>query len=285
MSLSSHHLRNEMKTNIDQLVASTLQEKITLPELLPEIQNTALRLEQSIQEKICLLASDFHALNLSGDYLRSVRESFADIEYLMRHTQTFIDLVKCKDKNILSKHIKYYHRNTLVPLLNMMAKLENDYISITHQTISHEKASLNQLEILINQFKAEENFLKPSVFVYHKKRKLTILQEKINYLELQRKILQLILRHDQLNLYYLTQDHPKDMQELKQKADAQRTEGNKLKAMSQNEYNDDAFNKKEKITRIETWIKQYDAVLTALDNAARTYQDIRMRKSRKNGMT
>ncbi len=232
MSLSTQHLRDDIKTNIDKLVDSTLQEKTVLEELWPEIQHAAQRLEKNIQEKICLLESDFNDLTLTGDYLRTVREGFDDIERLMRHSQTFIDVVKCKDKITLIEHIQHHYRNILIPLLNIMSKLENDYISATHQAISKKQALLNELQTTLKKLKSEEKSYQNSYLIYNKKQKIGELQKKIKYLDLKRKVLQLTLHHDRLNLYYFNHDHPKEMREIKQKADSLRFELNQYKEVS-----------------------------------------------------
>lgn len=227
--LSTQHLRQDIKSNIDRLLDSTLQEKMTLEDLLPEIQNAARHLEKNIQEKIQLLEFDFNDLHLSGDYLRTVREGFDDIEQLMRNSQTFIDIITCQNKETLIEHIQQHHRSMLVPLLNIMSKLENDYISLATQTITRKQDLLNQLEIELKKLKQEVDAIKKSFVIYNKNQKMEILREKIHHIYLKRKLLQLTLHHDKLNLYYFNNDHPEELTALKQKADSLRSEFNKFK--------------------------------------------------------
>lgn len=234
--LATQHLRYDIKTDIDKLVGSTLHEETAFQELLPEIQHAARRLEKNIQEKIQLLESDFKDLKLSGDYLFSVRESFTDIEQLMRHSQTFIDVVR-HNKITLIEHIQHHYRSMLIPLLNMMSKLENDYISIANLTITKKQILLNELKITLKKLKLQVSALKKSLVIYNKEQKMNGLKEEIQVLDLKRKMLQLSLDHDRINLYYFNHDHPEELYELKQKADDLRLELGNFKEMN----NHDSF--------------------------------------------
>lgn len=223
MGLSTQTLREMIKTNIHKLVESSNQ--------VLDMKHLAIHLEKTLQEKIQRLEADFNDLVLSGDYLESVTEGFDDLDRLLRTSHTFLDIINIKDKSKIGDHIKHYYANTLIPLLNIMSKLENDYVSIAHQTISQKQEALNKLQFPLDKLKSQAKRLRKSLFVFQKKKRSQELEQRIKFLELKRKILQLTLHHDRLNLYYFNHDHPKELRELKQKADALRNELQQFKGV------------------------------------------------------
>lgn len=231
MSLSTQHLREQFKNKIDSLVFMLHQENpkenITL-----EIQKVSEHLEKTILEKTKLLEGDFHGHVLTGDYFRSVTESFDDLDRLLRSSKTFIDAMQGKTNGELLNDIKRHHTQTLIPLLNILSKLENDYISITTQSIAKKQELLHKLEIDLKSLRKEEKYLRNSFLVFNKKQKLDELINRIRFMDLKRQILKLNIQHNKLNLYYFNNDHPKELTEMKQKADQLRLELSKFKEVS-----------------------------------------------------
>ncbi|WP_181522885.1 hypothetical protein, partial [Pseudomonas aeruginosa] len=127
---STQHLRKDFKNHIDILIEA-IQRASNVGAIQPNIQTISDYFEKTIQEKIRLLESDFHDKILMGDYLHSVTESFDDLERLMRTSKTLTDSLKGNNKEELLVNVKEHHKKTLVPLLNILSKLENDYIAIT----------------------------------------------------------------------------------------------------------------------------------------------------------
>lgn len=229
-------------------------------ERLQDFRQLSIYLEKVIQEHIQQLENDFRDLPLIGDYLRTVTEGFTDLDRLLCSSKTLLDsLDKSSEQillqtvipeqiipdrtanqsnanaatsananaatsptiqTILTEHIKKHYTKTLVPLLNIMAKLENDYISFATQIISKKQDMLNQLQILTQKLIMDERLTQNNLLIYNKDRRLQIISEKLKLFELKRKILQLGLQHDQLNLYYFSHDHPNELREVKQKADS-----------------------------------------------------------------
>lgn len=227
-NLSSQHLRDVFKHKMDDLI-SLLDQARSTESVYLEIQKTSEHLEKTIHDKTKLLESDFNDQTLSGDYLRSVTESFDDLDRLLRSSKTFIDAVQGKTRDELLEDIKRHHQQTLIPLLNILAKLENDYISLATQTISQKQNALAKVEIEVQKLKMEEKCIKNSILVFNKQKRVSELVTKIRFLDLKRQILKLSLHHDKLNLYYFNHDHPVELKELKHKADQLRSELSKFK--------------------------------------------------------
>lgn len=162
MVLSTQQLRTELKNDIDFMIDKTaLLKEDDIGSLFTEIQGTSEHLENLIHEKIQLLVEDFQDFPLIGDYLHTVTESFADLDRLMRTSNTFMDSVFATPKELLSReeilhHIREHYSKTLVPLLNIMAKLENDYISIATLTILREREALIQIQVILQKLKVIE---------------------------------------------------------------------------------------------------------------------------------
>ncbi len=236
MALSSQTLRKVFKNNIDSLINKATIER--RPEtLVSEIQRISEDLEKLIYEKIQLLEIDFHDHQLSGDYLRTVSEGFDDLERLLRSNKTFADKAQVKTTSVddLLHHIKTHYNDTLVPLLNIMAKLENDYISIATNCIQKKQECLNQIQSNLQKLKVEEGNTKRSILILNKKNRLDEINQSMKILNLKRKVVQLSLHHDRLNLYYFNHDHPIELREIKQKVDILRIELRKLKEESGDE--------------------------------------------------
>src|ERR1700737_1507378 len=98
ISLSSQHLRECFKHQLDDLV-HLLQQADNLDDVYLEMHKISEQLEKTIQHKAKLLETDFHNQELMGDYLRSVTESFDDLERLLRSSKTFIDVMHGKTKD------------------------------------------------------------------------------------------------------------------------------------------------------------------------------------------
>lgn len=221
--LATQTLRKEFKENIDLLIERALQPG-DIEALIPEIQRISEHLEKVIREKVLLLEKDFHDHPLSGDYLRTVTEGFDDLDRLLRSSKTFADTVRGKSQEEILVHIKAHYAHNLIPLLNIMAKLENDYVSIATQTISRKQESLSTILRGLHKLKIEEQNTKHSVLVLNKKRRLTQLETSVKRLDLLRKMTQMSLLHDRLNLYYFNNDHPVELREIKQRVDLLRNE-------------------------------------------------------------
>lgn len=218
MSLSTQHLRQVFKEKIDFLI-DLLNRENQLEGVYLEIQRVSEDLEKIIHQKTKLLETDFHDHTLAGDYLRSVTEGFDDLDRLMRSSKTFTDAVQGKTKEELLEDIRLHHNQTWVPLLNILGKLENDYISLAQQDIAKKQESLKKLQAMIDKLRLEERYIKNSILMFNKKKKITELAHKRKLIDLKRQMLKLMIHHDKLNLYYFNHDHPIELQEIKKKAD------------------------------------------------------------------
>lgn len=223
MSLSTQHLRDVFKEKVDALV-EILNKEDRLEIIYFEIQKISEQLEKTVQEKTKLLEADFNDHTLMGDYLRSVTEGFDDLDRLLRSSKTFVDAIKGQTKEELLEGIRKHHNQTWVPLLNILGKLENDYISVAQQNIIRKQEALKKLQATLDRLKLEEQYIKNSILMMNKKKKASELSNKRKFVDLQRQILKLMLQHDKLNLYYFNHDHPVELQEIKKKADDLRLE-------------------------------------------------------------
>lgn len=220
--LSTQQLRMVFKSNIDELLQQTKQSQ-DMELILPQIQHLSERLEKVISQKVQMLEQDFHDYHLTGEYLRTVTESFDDLERLMRSSETFADLLQQKERNDILRHIKIHYTQVLVPLLNIMSKLENDYVSLATQCIFKKQENLNKVQGNLRQLRTLQQEIENSLFVFGKNKKLKELNDKILNLDLERKFLQLTAHQDRLNLYYFNHEHPEELREIKIKADELKT--------------------------------------------------------------
>lgn len=232
MTLSTQHLRGVFKEKMDYLIAAANQ-AMPLEEVYSEIQTISVQWEQLIDEKTRLLQKDFNDHTLTGEYLNSVTETFDDLDQLLRVSKTFTDAVSGKTHEELIENIKKHHIQTLVPLLNILSKLENDYISLANQAIHRKEENLIQIQHKLEKLKREEIYTKNSILSFNKKKKLAEIFKKIKFLDLKRQILKLTIHHDKLNLYYFNNDHPIELKEIKQRADSLRSALSKLNEVNE----------------------------------------------------
>lgn len=230
MSLSTHHLRAFFKGKMDDLV-ELFNQASSQNNIIFEIQKISEHLENTIQEKIRLLTSDFRDHVLVGDYSRSVTESFDDLERLLSSSKTFLDILKNKTNGELLNHIRKHYTHTLIPLLNIISKLENDYISLAAHSIQKSKEDLSKIEYQLKTLKTEEKYLKTSFLVFNKKQKLDELIQKIRFLSLRRQLLKLNIQDTRLNLYYFKYDHPEELTAMKNRAKNLRLQLSQFKEM------------------------------------------------------
>jgi hypothetical protein len=223
MSLSIQYLRDEFKTHFEKWGNEASQKK-SENEILFEIQQWGENIEKIVQERIRLLETDFNDYPLKGEYLRSVKEGFDDLERLLRNQKTFLDIAKGNNLTNILEQIKHHYCQYLIPLLNIMSKLENDYISIATQAILEKNKLLAEIETEIKSLKMEKDKIRKTFFDLNKKKKFIEIVKKIQNLEMHRKIIQLSIHHIKLNIYYFNHDRPKELQELKEKADQFRAE-------------------------------------------------------------
>jgi hypothetical protein len=160
MSKSTQYLRHEFKAYLEKW-AKAIDENNFSDETLTEITKWGLYLEHYLDEKINLLRADFSDHLLTGEYLRSVREGFENLEQMMQTHQTLDHLIKETPNSALITQIKEYYNSYLVPILNIIAKLENDFIAVTTNAIL-EKGRLiekleDEIETVKNQKKSENN--------------------------------------------------------------------------------------------------------------------------------
>lgn len=229
---STKHLRDTFKNKMDDLTSLLNQvERVedAYAEIQSEIQKVSEHIEKVIQTKTKQLETDFHNQILGAEYLKTVTESFDDLERLLRSSQTFADAIQGQTKDALLQDIQRHNNHTLVPLLNILSKLENDFFSVTTQTINKKEESLNKTMFSINHLMKEEKILKNSILIFNRKKKLSDVITNIRFLNLKRQLLKLSIHHDKLNLYYFNHDHPKELKEIKQKADELRFELAKYK--------------------------------------------------------
>ncbi len=222
-NLSAQQLRDEFKVHLDKW-QNIDNNPLEQQQVLSEIQKWSANLEKFIQEKLALLETDFQEYSLQDEYLRSVSEGFDDVEQIMKTHKTLIDVAKgATISNILEK-IKKHYTHYFVPLLNIIAKLENDYVSITTKTIVDKGAIVEKIEEHLKELKKEKQQIKSHFFDFNRKEKYLKLIMEIKKLELRKKIIRLTLHHHKLNLYYFNHDRPPELKEIKEKADKLRDE-------------------------------------------------------------
>jgi len=218
MSLSTEKLRGEFKTRLHALKDVT--EKAAKIEVVePLFEETSHYLEKAIAKKLETLAKDMEDFILRGEYLRSMTESLDDLDRFRETSKNLNDYVEKQDKEALLKHVSQYYSNTLVPLLNLISKLENDYLSLAKQTIAKKEELIGKIEYKLTLLKSEKRRMKLSLWTFNSK-KIELISRQIEMLEFRQSILSLTLEHDKLNLAYFNQDHPEAMSEIKSKADA-----------------------------------------------------------------
>jgi len=227
MSLSTQNIRDEFKTHIKQW-GDEAQKKNAESHILFEIHRWSENIEKVIQEKVRLLETDFNDYPLKGEYLRTVSEGFDDLDRLLKNQKTFLDVTKGKNIFSILDQIQHHYTNYLIPLLNIMAKLENDYISIATQALSEKAKKTLVLETQIRTLNEEKFKIKKRFFGFNNRNKYITISKKIRTLETQRKIAHLALAHIELNLYYFNHDRPYELRLLKERADKLRTKLYKL---------------------------------------------------------
>ncbi len=223
MSRATQQLRVEFKIHLEDWEKKTDLHGQN-ETILAEIKKWSLYIEKFIENKIKILSSDFSQHPLKGEYLRSVTEGFEDLERIMRTTQTLADLTHERDQNQILLKIKTHYTQYLVPLLNILAKLENDYVAVVTQAILDKGKLIETLEKSIDVLTAEQKQNKNSLFALRSEEKFLEMTKNIQKLELQKKITRLTLLHDRLNLYYFNHDRPKELSHLKDNADKLRAE-------------------------------------------------------------
>jgi len=207
MSKSTQYLRHEFKAYLEKWAAAFNENNFS-DETLAEINKWGLYLEHYLDEKINLLKADFRDHLLTGEYFRSVREGFENLERMMQAHQSLSHLIKETPKTTLVAQIKEYYSSYLMPILNIMAKLENDFIAVTTNAILEKGRLIEKLEDEIENIKKQK-----------KSENNKITTKKIENLELKKELARLTLQHDRLNLYYFNHGRPKELTEFKKKAD------------------------------------------------------------------
>lgn len=225
MSLSTAHLRDDFKTHLEHWEdVITSQEPKINQTMLIEIQNWSTKIEKFIQEKIRLLEIDFNDYQLKGEYLNSVSEGFADLERIMRTEKTLLDTTKNNNLKKILENVKHYYTRYFVPLFNILARLENDYIAVTTNSILENTKKISTLERQIKALKTEKRCIKNRLLSFIRTNIFDEISENIDELELQRKLLRTTMLHDRLNLYYFNHERPLELKEIKEKADRIRKE-------------------------------------------------------------
>ncbi len=217
MSLSTEQLREDFKAHLDKW-EGTLQHTID-PSLKNEIQQWAEQVERYIEKKIQLLEMDFNEYPLRGEYLRSVSEGFDDLEQLMRNHKTLMDLTHHEDVEVVLKHIRHYYKQYVIPLLNIMSKLENDYIAIITSAILKSEKIIHNIDLDLSALENEKDNIQHDFFSFNRKNKFLTISKKIKLLKIKKKIARLTLHHDKLNLYYFNHNRPPELKEIKEKRD------------------------------------------------------------------
>jgi len=207
MSKSTQYLRHEFKSYLEKWTRA-FDENNFSDETLAEITKWGLYLEHYLDEKINLLKADFSDHRLTGEYLRSVREGFESLERMMLAHQSLDHLIKEAPHTTLIAKIKEYYSSYLVPILNIIAKLENDFITVTTNAILEKGRLIEKLEDEIENTKKQK-----------KSANNEAITKKIEDLELKKELTRLTLQHDRLNLYYFNHGRPKELTEFKKKAD------------------------------------------------------------------
>lgn len=231
--LALSQLRENFKVNI-----LSWEEKISLntvhkpEEILPDIYQWGEFLEKTLQEKIRLLENDFKVYPLQGEYLRSVTESFDDLDRVRSHHKTLLDLTRLDNATGILNEVKHHYTQYFIPLVNILSKLENDYKAITTESMLQTEYKIREIDNHLNLLKTEKTKIKNSFFDFKRKTKILKISKQIKVLELQKKILKLNVHHDRLNLYYFNNNRPPELQDLKNKVDYFRTELRQLEEKS-----------------------------------------------------
>jgi hypothetical protein len=208
MSKSTQYLRHEFKAYLEKWTKAVNDNNCS-DETLAEITKWGLYLEHYLDEKISLLKADFNDHTLTGEYFRSVREGFENLKQMMQSRHTLNHLIQETPKTTaLIAQIKNYYNLYLVPILNTMAKLENDFIAVTTNAILEKGRLIEKLEDEIERVKKQK-----------KSDHNEAMTKKIEGLELKKEWARLTLQHDRLNLYYFNHGRPKELTEFKKKAD------------------------------------------------------------------
>ena len=223
MSLSTLQLKEDFRNHLSVWEKSHPNEKVDA-QLILEIQNWGMQIEQFIQDKLRLLEADFDDHPLQGEYKRSVEEGFSDLERLMRNHKTLLDVVRNQESTHILNKIKNHYQQYLIPLLNIMGKLENDYISVVNQNIQKKLSEVEILEDALTNLYNEKKRLRSSFFEMSRKQKFVKVSKKIKKLEIRIKLTKLTTHHDRLNLYYFNHNRPRELTEIKNKADMLRKE-------------------------------------------------------------
>lgn len=217
-SSSIHRLRENFKSHLHHW-ESILLSKESQENLLSEIQQWTKTVQEDINQQIHILTSDFNDFQLTGEYSQSVSEGFEDLNRLMKKKMDLNQLASGENiEEILQKCQIYYHER-LTPLLNILSKLENEYISISTQTIAEKSKYIRKLDKLLKQLHVERENVKNRFIGFNRKHKFLQISKHIKKLELERKLVRLTLHHDRLNLYYFTHDRPPELKEIKNKTD------------------------------------------------------------------
>jgi len=218
MNLGIIEFREDFKKQIEKWQNGSIH-GVDKSAFLDEIKKWGAELDRIIQLKVKLITEDFNALQLKGDYKKTVPKSFEDLELLLRAQKTFTDLMMDDQLESILKKVQLYYVHSIIPLFNIIAMLENDYSSLLSQNINENGRLIHELDLIISKLKETKQKLKRKVFIFHKTEKITDLSKKINNLELKRKITQLSLYHDKLSLYYFNHERPPELREIKAKTD------------------------------------------------------------------
>lgn len=218
---SIHRLRENFKSHLNHW-ESTLLSNESQDNMLTEIQQWTKTVQEDINQQIHIITCDFNDFQLTGEYSQSVSEGFENLNRLMKKKMDLTQLATGDNiEEILQKCQIYYHER-LTPLLNILSKLENEYISIATQMITEKGKHIRKLDKLIKQLYLERESVKNQFIRFNRKHKFLQISKHIKKLELERKLVRLTLHHDRLNLYYFTHDRPPELKEIKNKTDQMR---------------------------------------------------------------
>lgn len=227
MSLSTQQLREDFQSTLERWERE-MYSNAPSQETLFQLQRWGEDFEKKMQDKIFILETDFSNHQLQGEYLRSVSEAFDDLDQHLRTHKTLSDIIVGVDFSNIFLHIQHHYTNTIIPLFNILSKLENDYRSITAEQILEKTVSLVKLEEALKKLKKEKTRIKFQILDFNRKKKHLAISEKINVLTLKRRIIQLTLHHDKLNLYYFNHERPVELKEFKERADKLKAELRKM---------------------------------------------------------
>lgn len=103
--------------------------------IVKDIQEWSESIEKEIQMKISFLEKNIQKYHLKDDYLRTTTESLIDLDTLRRNKKTFFDIAHGENIQSVLHQINHHYFNYLVPLLNILSRLEHDYLSIANREI------------------------------------------------------------------------------------------------------------------------------------------------------